>query len=202
MISGGFRGGDALSFRDSTSCRPNGSILCTILRYPFLVTDPISFLRASSAPIFTNFEGGGVPKKRDFLVKIFQKGPKNAFFGLFFQNLPAAQKFLGKKIFLVLWGSSENQYARPKKNVDKVFEIFLKIPPRKNRRSTPGNNKKMFLNLYYFIHRIFCIDQFDMVRDYIDRLNSNCSSDASESRRIILSINKIDFLLFFVPCKI
>ena len=32
--------------RDSTSCRPKGLPLCTILRYPYLVTDPINFLQA------------------------------------------------------------------------------------------------------------------------------------------------------------
>ena len=60
--------------------------LCTILRYPYLVTaDPKSFLRAPLEPIYTNFEGGGggggerAPKKRNFLVKVFRKVPKNAF---------------------------------------------------------------------------------------------------------------------------
>ena len=35
-------------------------------------------------PIYTNFEGERAPKKRSFLVKIFQKVPKNAFFDCFF----------------------------------------------------------------------------------------------------------------------
>ena len=30
--------------------------LCTILRHPFLVTDPKNFLKAPSAPVYTNFE--------------------------------------------------------------------------------------------------------------------------------------------------
>ena len=59
--------------------------LGTILGYPYLVTDPKNFLKA---PIYTNFEGEPAPKKRDFLVEIFQKVPKNAFF---FKNLPATQ---------------------------------------------------------------------------------------------------------------
>ena len=33
---------------------------------------------------YAYFEGGRAPKKRDFLVKCFQKMPKNAFIGLFF----------------------------------------------------------------------------------------------------------------------
>ena len=51
--------------------------LCTMLRYPYSVTDPKKFLKAPSATIYTKFEGGGggAPKKRDFFVKIFQKMP-------------------------------------------------------------------------------------------------------------------------------
>ena len=63
--------------------------MSTILRYPYLVTDP---------KIFQNFEGGARAKKRDFLVNIFQKEPKNAFFCLFFKNL---------------WGSLEIHFVRP-----------------------------------------------------------------------------------------
>ena len=48
------------------------------------------------------------PKKRNFLVKIFRKLPKNAFFG----------------VFIVIWEGSENQLGRPKKKVDKIFDFF------------------------------------------------------------------------------
>ena len=66
--------------------------LCTILRYPYLVTNRKIFLKAPLAPIYTNFEGGARAKKqRVFLVKILQKVPKNAFFGLFFNLLPYSQ---------------------------------------------------------------------------------------------------------------
>ena len=54
--------------------------------------DPKNFLKAPVAPIYTSFEGGARVEKRDFLVKIFQKVPKNAFFGLFFQNYGRARK--------------------------------------------------------------------------------------------------------------
>ena len=57
--------------------------LCTILRYPFLGTDPKFFLQASSAPIYTNFEGEVRAKKRAFLVKIFQKCLKTPFWPVF-----------------------------------------------------------------------------------------------------------------------
>ena len=49
---------------------------------------------APLAPKYTNFEGERAPKKRNFLVKNFQKVPKNAFFACFFSKiLPAGQKF-------------------------------------------------------------------------------------------------------------
>ena len=46
-------------------------------------TDPIIFLKAPWAPIYTNFEGERAPKKTDFFVKIFQKVPKNGFLTVF-----------------------------------------------------------------------------------------------------------------------
>ena len=109
--------GGRLPLRDSTPCRPKGSPLCTILRYQFLnfwLTDFKIFLRAPLAPIYTSFEGGGGrQKKRNFLVEIFQKVPKNAIFGLFFTILPAAQKF---------W---------PKQDLKKeVWKIFLQYPSK------------------------------------------------------------------------
>ena len=49
--------------------------LCTILRYPYLVTDPKSFLRAPLEPIYTNFEGGGGARaeKAQFFGQSFPK---------------------------------------------------------------------------------------------------------------------------------
>ena len=70
---------------------------CTILKYPFLVTDPKNFLKASLGPMYTNFEGERDPKKHDFLVNIFQKVPKNASIGLFFlQNFASGARNLAK----------------------------------------------------------------------------------------------------------
>ena len=54
-----------------------------------------------------------MPKKRNFLVKISQKVPQNAFF---FHN------FGQDKVFLVLSLSSKNQFGRPTKKVDKIFK--------------------------------------------------------------------------------
>ena len=45
----------------------------TILRYLFLVTDPNIFLRASSAPKCTDFEGGARLKKTQFFGQNYPK---------------------------------------------------------------------------------------------------------------------------------
>ena len=67
--------------------------------------------------------GGSAPKKRDFLVKNFQKVPKNAF-----DQKTGTKSRLGRD--------------RKIKSVDlKNFEFFLKIrppPPRENPRSAPA----------------------------------------------------------------
>ena len=51
-----------------------------------MVTDPKIFLKVPSAPKYTNFAGGALAEKTQFLVKIFQKLPKNAFLTFIFQN--------------------------------------------------------------------------------------------------------------------
>ena len=51
VIRGGFRGtlGRTLSsVRDSTTCGPKGSPLCTILRYPFFADGPSRFSKGAS----------------------------------------------------------------------------------------------------------------------------------------------------------
>ena len=66
--------------------------LCTILRYSFLVIDPL-------APIYTNFEGGGSARRKNqnILVQIFQKLPKNLpFLAYFFKIESAVQKIWSK----------------------------------------------------------------------------------------------------------
>ena len=68
------------------------SPLCTILRYPFLMTYPKNFLKVPLAPIYTKF----------FWSTFFLKVHKNAFFmTCFFKDLPAAQKF-GPKLSLFI----------------------------------------------------------------------------------------------------
>ena len=69
-----------LPLRDSTPFRHKGSPLCTILRNPYLFENPKNYSKSPSASIYTNFEGGARAKKNAFfLIKIFQKVPKNAF---------------------------------------------------------------------------------------------------------------------------
>ena len=48
--------------------------------------DPKIFRKAPLAPIYTNFEEERVPKKRDFLVEIFQKKKLKTPFRAVFQN--------------------------------------------------------------------------------------------------------------------
>ena len=100
---GGFRGGGGRGvckrpfLRDSTPCRPIGSPLCTVLRYPYLVIGPKNFLKAPCAPRKLTLRGERAPKKNNFLVKFFQKVPKNAFFDQFLKILAAAHKVLPKQ---------------------------------------------------------------------------------------------------------
>ena len=76
-------------FRYSIHCRSKGSPLYyfEILIFGWSKT----FLKAPSAPKYTDFEGGTRPEKTRFLVKTFHKWLKTLFWP-FFNNLPAAQK--------------------------------------------------------------------------------------------------------------
>ena len=51
----------------------------------FWLNGPKIFLKAPLVPKYTYFEGGARIKKCEFLVKFFQKDPKNDFFFAFFQ---------------------------------------------------------------------------------------------------------------------
>ena len=104
--------------RDSTPCRPKGSPLCTILRYPYLVTDPKNFLKAPLAPIYTYFRGERVPKKRNFFGQNFLKSAKNAFLACF-------SKFCLRRTgsFYCFGRARKINSGRPKKKSStKIFE--------------------------------------------------------------------------------
>ena len=133
VIRGGFRGGGGgrPSLRDSTPCRPKGSPFDTFSEIHFWPTDPKIFLKAPLAPIYTNFEGERAPKKRDFVVNIFQKVSKNGFLTVFSKVCLQGKKFCQNRGKKVLWESSKNQYGRLKNKL----EIFLKIRPLPSRKS-------------------------------------------------------------------
>ena len=84
--------------------------------------DPKIFLKAPLAPIYTNFEWGSCAKKRDFMVKNFQKVLTSLFWPVFLTFASGAENFT-KTVFLVIWESSENQVARPKKK-EKLLKIL------------------------------------------------------------------------------
>ena len=88
---------------------------CTILIYIFLMRCTKIFLRAPLAPLYTNLilRVERAPKKRNFLVKIFQK-----------------VAYLGRnRVFIVLWKSSENHFGRPRKKSWQNFFFFKSAPP-------------------------------------------------------------------------
>ena len=107
--------------------------LCTILRYPYLVTDPKIFLKAPWAPIYTKFEGGARAEKTQFLAKFFQECPKTLFWPVFWKICLRRRKFCQYRVFGVIWESSEYQFGRPKKKVGKNFDFFFwKSAPSRN----------------------------------------------------------------------
>ena len=76
--------------------------LCTILRYPFFVTNPKNFFKAPRAPIYTNFEGERAPKSATFWSKFSKKCLKTPFsvpkIALFFQSFACGAE---NRLFLV-----------------------------------------------------------------------------------------------------
>ena len=94
---GGFRGGGGgadfpLPLRDSTPCRPKGSPFDNFSEIHFWPTDPKIFLKASLAPIYTNFEGERkIAKSAQFaksakIAQNFAKSAQNWLFWLFCQQ--------------------------------------------------------------------------------------------------------------------
>ena len=96
---GGFRGGaDApppSGIRPPAD--PKGTPFDTFSEIHFWRTDPKIFLKAPSAPIYTNFEGERAPKKRNFLPKFFKKCPKTAFLTVFSKICLRRRKFCQNK---------------------------------------------------------------------------------------------------------
>ena len=73
-------GGDVPSLlRDSTPSPTKVSPLVLFYDIHIRTSNTKNFLKAPWAPKYTNFEEDCASKKRNFLVKIFQKAPKNGF---------------------------------------------------------------------------------------------------------------------------
>ena len=70
----------------SSSCQifPKGPSFGTTLWHPFFAQQPQKIFIGAFGANMNNFEGGTRAEKAQFLVKIFQKMPKDAFLGLFF----------------------------------------------------------------------------------------------------------------------
>ena len=70
------------------------------------------------------FRGERAQKKCDFLVKIFQKAPKNAFskFGL-----RRRKQVWPKQVFLMLWESSKINWVDLKEKVDTFWTFLVKV---------------------------------------------------------------------------
>ena len=91
VIQGWICGGGAEASPQGFDPLPTQKVpLCTVLRYPFLTTDPKIFLRAPLAPKSTNFERGArAKKKRNFCL--------NALFW------PVFLRYCLRPVFLGLW---------------------------------------------------------------------------------------------------
>ena len=87
-----------------------------------------NFLKAPSAPKYTNFEWGAHAKKNAiFWSKFSKKSLKTllGFFGLFFfQSFACGAEILAK----MLWENSQNQFVRPEKKGRQKFRKIFENP--------------------------------------------------------------------------
>ena len=81
--------------------------------------------------------GGARRKNAIFLVKNLQKVSTNAILACFFKICPRRRIFGQNRDFLMLCESSENQFARPKRKVDKISNFFENAPPPPPPREKP-----------------------------------------------------------------
>ena len=102
-------GGRTLFFRDSTPCRPTGSPLCTIFRSVLVFREK----RAKKNAIFWS--------------KFSKKCLKTSF--LAFKKIACGAEKLVKLGSLQRLGRAQNINLADLKKFDKIFKIFLKIPP-------------------------------------------------------------------------
>ena len=92
------------------------------------------------APIYTNFEGERAPKNAFSFVKIFQKVPKNGFFGLFFQKTACGAENLARTGSFHCLGRAWKINLIDLKKGRPNFRKFFENPPspRENPRSAPA----------------------------------------------------------------
>ena len=116
QVRGGFRGGGEMVVWGRTLSSPYGFDPLSTKRvsplYYFeifiLVTDPKNFLKASSAPMYTNFEEGAT-----FWSKLYKKC-QTLFWPVFFSKFRLRRRKVDQnRFFLVLWESLENLFGRP-----------------------------------------------------------------------------------------
>ena len=82
------------------------SIIVAFSRDNSIIVVPLSILI---------LKGERAPKNAIFLVKVFQKMPKNAFLACFSQNFACGAEFFFQIwVFIVISESSENQFGSPK----------------------------------------------------------------------------------------
>ena len=130
VIRGGFRGGaDAPPSGIRPPADPKGPPFDPFSEIHFWRTDPKIFLKAPSAPIYTNLRGSARQKKRNFFCQNFSKSAqKRLFLTVFSKICLRRRKFCLNRRKTVLWESSKNQFGRPKKK-KKVVKIFENPPP-------------------------------------------------------------------------
>ena len=114
-----------LPLMDSTILSP----LCTILRYPYLVTDPKKFLKEPLAPIYTYFEGGARKKKRHFFGQSFPKKCFKTPFLALLAKFCLRRKKITKTGFFSALGELGKSIRSTLKKGWQSFWNFLKIRP-------------------------------------------------------------------------
>ena len=86
---------------------PKGPPFDTFSQIHFWPTDPKIFLKASLAPIYTNFEGERAPKKTQFFCQNFSKIVQKRTFWLFFQKFACGAENLAKVGAKQCFGSAQ-----------------------------------------------------------------------------------------------
>ena len=164
MIScsrGGFRGGGAVGADAPPSgirppADPKGPPFDTFSEIHFWRTDPKIFLKAPSAPIYTNFEGERAPKKTQFFCQNFSKSAQKRLFWLFFQKFACGAENFAKIGAKQCFGRARKidlVDLKKKKRSSKFWKIFRKSAPPLEKILDPPlscSTKVFYSNLIFF----------------------------------------------------